>query len=143
MDSRVPGDRVSVHTLWVCRDIGSGRQGHRQDVPKGKMSTVGTCASLPPSCGHTQPDVFSCSVSLVCPHISGFTLTYIKKKSTVCQNTSLVAQTVENLPTMQETWVLFLGREDPLEKGMATHSSILVCRVPWTVAYQAPLSMGL
>ena len=38
---------------------------------------------------------------------------------------SLVAQVVKNLPTMQETWVRFLGWEDPLQKGMATHSSIL------------------
>ena len=38
---------------------------------------------------------------------------------------SLVAQLVKNLPAMQETWVRFLGREDPLEKGKATHSSIL------------------
>ena len=38
---------------------------------------------------------------------------------------SLVAQTVNNLPAMQETWVRFLGQEDPLEKEMATHSSIL------------------
>ena len=38
---------------------------------------------------------------------------------------SLVAQTVESLPAMEETWVQSLGREDPLEKGMATHSSIL------------------
>ena len=38
--------------------------------------------------------------------------------------TSLVAQTVKHLPTMRETWVQFLGREDPLEKEMATHSSI-------------------
>ena len=37
---------------------------------------------------------------------------------------SLVAQTVKNLPAMQETWVQSLGQEDPLEKGMATHSSI-------------------
>ena len=44
---------------------------------------------------------------------------------------SLVAQTVQNLPTVQETWVQSLGREDPLEKGMATHSSILVWRIPW------------
>ena len=43
---------------------------------------------------------------------------------------SLVAQTLMNLPVMQETWVPFLGREDPLEKGMATHSSILVWRIP-------------
>ena len=45
---------------------------------------------------------------------------------------SLVAQRVKNLPAMQETWVLSLGREDPLEKGMATHSSILAWTTPWT-----------
>ena len=41
-----------------------------------------------------------------------------------------MAQTVKNLPAMQETWVQSLGREDPLEKGMATHSSILAWRIP-------------
>ena len=46
--------------------------------------------------------------------------------------TSLVAQTVKNLPAMHETWVRSLGGEDPLEKGMATHSSILVWRIPRT-----------
>ena len=44
---------------------------------------------------------------------------------------SLVAQTVKNLPAMQETWVRSLGQEDPLEKEMATHSSILAWRNPW------------
>ena len=39
---------------------------------------------------------------------------------------------VKNPPAMQETWVLSLGQEDPLEKRMATHSSILVWRIPWT-----------
>ena len=39
---------------------------------------------------------------------------------------------VKNLPAIQETWVGSLGQEDPLEKGMATHSSILAWRVPWT-----------
>ena len=43
---------------------------------------------------------------------------------------SLVAQLVKNLPAMQETWVRSLGREDPLEKEMATHSSILAWRIP-------------
>jgi len=38
---------------------------------------------------------------------------------------------VKNLPAMQETWVRSLGQEDPLEKGMATHSSILAWRIPW------------
>ena len=46
---------------------------------------------------------------------------------------SLVAQLVKNLPAMQETWVQSLGWEDPLEKGMATYSSILAWRIPWTV----------
>ena len=45
---------------------------------------------------------------------------------------SLVAQTVKNLSAMQETWVRTLGCEDPLEKEMATHSSILARRIPWT-----------
>ena len=45
---------------------------------------------------------------------------------------SLVAQTVKNLPAMQETCVQSLSQEDPLEKGMATHSSILTWRIPWT-----------
>ena len=43
-----------------------------------------------------------------------------------------MAQTVKNLPAMQETWVLSLDEEDPLEKGMATHSSVLAWRIPWT-----------
>ena len=44
---------------------------------------------------------------------------------------SLVAQRLKRLPAMWETWVRSLGREDPLEKEMATHSSILAWRVPW------------
>ena len=51
---------------------------------------------------------------------------------------SLVAQLVKYPPAMQETWVQSLGWEDPLEKGMATHSSILAWRIPWTIQ-----SMGL
>jgi len=45
---------------------------------------------------------------------------------------SLVAQSVKNLPAVQETWVRSLGREDPLEKEMATHSSILARKIPQT-----------
>ena len=45
--------------------------------------------------------------------------------------TDLVAQLAKNPPTMQETWVLSLDWEDPLEKGKATHSSILAWRIPW------------
>ena len=42
-----------------------------------------------------------------------------------------MAKTVKNLSAMQNTWVRFLGQKDPLEKGMATHFSILVWRIPW------------
>ena len=51
---------------------------------------------------------------------------------------SQVAQLVKNLPAMRETWVQYLVWEDPLEKGKATHSSILAWRIAWTV-----WSMGL
>ena len=47
-------------------------------------------------------------------------------------NTSLVTRTANSLPAVRETWVRPLGWEDPLEKGMAAHSSILAWRIPWT-----------
>ena len=57
---------------------------------------------------------------------------------------SLVVQMVKNLPAIQETQVLSLGQEDdPLEKGMATHSSILAWRIPWTVEPGGLQSMRL
>ena len=45
-------------------------------------------------------------------------------------NASLVAQSIKNLPAMQESWVQFLGQEDPLEREMATHFSVLAWRIP-------------
>ena len=53
-----------------------------------------------------------------------------------------MAQTVKKLPAKQEIQVPSLGREDPLEKGMATHSSILAWRIPWTEEPGGPWSMG-
>ena len=53
-------------------------------------------------------------------------------KSLYTTGASPVAQTVKNSPAMQETWVRSLGQEDPLEKEMATHSSILAWRILWT-----------
>ena len=53
-----------------------------------------------------------------------------------------MAQTVKTLPTMQETWIQSLGGEDPLEKGMATHSSILAGEIPWTEEPGGLQSMG-
>ena len=53
-----------------------------------------------------------------------------------------MAQKVKNLPAMQETWVLSLSQEEPLEKGMATLSSILAWEIPWTEEPGALQSMG-
>ena len=55
---------------------------------------------------------------------------------------SLVAQRVKRLPVMQETWVQSPGQEDPLEKEMATHSSTLAWKIPWTVEPGRLQSMG-
>ena len=55
---------------------------------------------------------------------------------------SLVAQWVKRLPTMRETWVRSLGQEDPLEKEMATHSSTLAWKIPWTEKPGRLQSMG-
>ena len=56
---------------------------------------------------------------------------------------SLVAQMGKNLSAMQETWIRPLGWEDPLEEGMATHSSILAWRIPWSEKPVGLQSMGL
>ena len=55
---------------------------------------------------------------------------------------SLLAQLIKNLPAVQETLVGFLGWEDPLEKGKATHSSILAWRILWTVKSMASQRIG-
>ena len=54
-----------------------------------------------------------------------------------------MAQSVKNLPAMQETWVQSLSQEDPLEKETETHSSILAWRILWTEEFDKPQSMGL
>ena len=59
------------------------------------------------------------------------------------QQSTLIAQSVKNLPAMQETRVQFLGQEDPLEKKTAAHSSILAWRIPWTEEPGRLQSMGL
>ena len=56
---------------------------------------------------------------------------------------SVVAQTVKRLPAMWETWVRFLGQEDPLEKEMAIHSSTLAWKIPWTEEPDRLQSIGV
>ena len=62
----------------------------------------------------------------------------------ICFNygASLVAQLVKNPPAVQETWIQSLGQEDPLEKEMVTHSSILALKIPWTEKPGRLQSMG-
>ena len=65
-------------------------------------------------------------------HTHTHTYMYIYLHVYLFLGASLVAQMVKNLPAVQEMQVQFLGQEDPLEKEMATHSSILAWRIPWT-----------
>ena len=62
--------------------------------------------------------------------------------STVSHRASMVAQMVKNLPAVQETQILSLGQENPLEKEKATHSSILAWEIPWTEKPDRLQSMG-
>ena len=61
----------------------------------------------------------------------------------ILKSRDMVAQMVKRLPTMRETWVWSLGQEDPLEKEMATHSSSLAWRIPWTEEPGGLQSLGL
>ena len=78
--------------------------------------------------GQWKIEILMGNPETVWPH-----LIFPKIKSMSTYQASLVAQLVKNPPAMQETWVQSLGWEDPLEKGKATHSSILAWRIPWTV----------
>ena len=83
----------------------------------------------------TLSDPMDCSLSGSSSTLKNDVLT-LKRTHIVLQpfinGASLVAQMVKNLPAMKETWVRSLGWEDPLEKGVATHSGILAWRIPWT-----------
>ena len=72
--------------------------------------------------GRQGPKGLNICIHMLCIHIAG---------------ASLVAQLVKNLPTVQETQVQTLGQEDPLEKGMVSHSSVLAWRIPWTERWRA------
>ena len=100
-----------------------------------------------------MPTSPSPSLNLLCCDISSLSSAAGKKKATsffylsfrcviLIIGTSLVAQMGKNLPAMRETQVQSLGWEDPLEKGMATHSRILAWRTPWTEEPGGLPSMG-
>ena len=67
----------------------------------------------------------------------------VQHSTKTMRGASLVAQMLKNLPAMQETQVLSLGQEDPLEKGISTHSSVLAWKIPWTEEPGGLQSTGL
>ena len=71
-------------------------------------------------------------MALILITIRAHTHDLVTSQKSIISKVSLVAQMIKNPCAMQETWVPSLGYEDPLEKGMATHSSILTWRIPWT-----------
>ena len=99
------------------------------------------CASLDGSGVWGRMDACVCIAESL--HCSPETTTTNKNSYSLTFWASLVAQSVKNLPTVQETWVQSLGWEDPLEKEMATHSSILSWKISWTEEPGGLQSMGL
>ena len=75
------------------------------------------------------------------PFIHGFFF-FSSKEVLQYRRASLIAQLVNNLPAVQEARIQFLGREDPLEKEMAPHSSTLAWKIPWTEEPGGPQSTG-
>ena len=91
---------------------------------------------------NTGPDCRAVHQFIYLPQFYWDTINIIELYSFKAIIASLVAQTVNNLPEMQKTPVWFLGWEDPLEKGMATHSSIFAWRIPCTEDFVGYSSWG-
>ena len=91
-----------------------------------------TCPFRVWSADSQPPDHHGSPRNITEPHFSGEETKAQGDESFSQGHASLVAQTVKNLPAVQETQVRSLGGEDPLEKGTAAHSSILAWRIPWT-----------
>ena len=108
---------------WVCEDPEAGRKEPGQAL---RLELI----ALSPLCSHSLSTLVTIHIDTHC----------ILERT---NRASLVAHMVKNLPAMRETWVQSLGREDPLGKGMATHSSILAWRIPWTEEPSRLQSMGL
>ena len=90
---------------------------------------------------HTHTETYILSLS-VCDYSKlAYRSTFVYMS--ICLWASLVAQMVKHLPAMQETWVRSLGRENPLEKEMATHSCTLDWKISWTEESGRLQSMGL
>ena len=107
---------------WVCEDPAAGRNEPCQTL---RLELI----ALSPLCSQSISTLVIICIDTHC----------ILERT---YRSSLLAHMVKNLPAMQETQVQSLGREDPLEKGRATHSSILAWRIPWTEEPGKLQSMG-
>ena len=122
-------------------------------VPASLLTSVPSCARgfCLPSPPSVSSSVHSCVHHTHCrasrPQLPSRAKVTVLSLGQVSQETSWesfpVAQTVKNLPVMQETWVRSLGWEDPLEKGMAIYSSLLAWRILWTEEPGGPQSVEL
>ena len=130
MDCSLPGS--SVHGNSPGKNTGKGCHFLLQEI----FSTQGSNPGLP----HCRRVLYHLShqgsLAVSKPPDSGFDTSY------PFSGASLVALTVRTLPEMQEVQVRSLGREDPLAKGMATHSSILTWTIPWTEESEGLQLMG-
>ena len=130
------------------------RQGHAHHRSSGReyipaSSSFSLLPQLSQACDHITPISVSVGTSLLlfcgsflCVSLLRILVTGFSRHL-VTEWASLVAQRVKRLPAMQETWVQSRGREDPLEKEIAIHSSILAWRIPWTEEPGGLQSTGL
>ena len=131
MSPSYKGNSIKSSKLWfLCSGGFHSRKAKRDHKlhnellknPWGKITSY--------SCTHSLLSaIFFVSALLICLFDNKMNWNNLSES----EGASLVAQTVKNLPTMWETGVWSLGREDPLEKGMATYSSVLAWEIPWTV----------
>ena len=111
--------KIMLQTQWEERDESTDGQSFLSPI-----TSSAPLWSLAPCSSGRIPCLFLNHTLLCIP---------ILKSQFSINGASLVAQLVKNPPAMWKTWVQSLGWEDPLEKGKATHSSILVWRIPWTI----------
>ena len=133
MTDRCRGWLCSSFWVGLCQVFQKGTLPHPFHIvlfvqPTLKRSGSACCTPLRTEYWHKLFVIlFAWEIFLFSPFIYLFIQSFISQAS-------LVPQMVKNLPAMWETWVQSLGLEDPLEKGMATHSSILAWKIPWTHA---------
>ena len=132
-----PGSQHESHSLWLLRESPWAQASIVHKIPLDKAPSVGflpCSSSLLPS---PQP----CSVGPL-PQMNQCLQFFILSSLLWRNSKSLMAQMIKNMPAIQETRVQSLGWEDPLEKRMGTHSSILAWRIPWTEEPGGLQSMG-